>query len=95
VTFPTSRSVKGAEKRELRARVHALERIARAPVSHLRLLQAWGNNVRRRELKGRRYLVLAHGRTGFVLREFENGERVVSSYRSVTNRSREGPERSG
>jgi len=44
---------------------------------------AWKNNPRRRELYGRRCRVLARGKLGTVLVEFENGERVTTSGRAL------------
>jgi hypothetical protein len=45
---------------------------------------AWANNPRRRELKGRRCIVLARGAMASVLIEFpDTGERVVTSRRAL------------
>lgn len=45
---------------------------------------AWGNNSRRRELKGRRCELLATGRMGTVLVRFlDTGERVTTSRRAL------------
>ena len=52
------------------------------------LTYAWGNNPRRAELKGRRCHIVAKGRMGTVLLEFDNGERVTSSYRAVRTADR-------
>lgn len=44
----------------------------------------WGNNPRRAELKGRRCRVLVKGQTmGTILIEFENGEKVTTSWRAI------------
>jgi hypothetical protein len=44
---------------------------------------AWRNNERRAALYGRRCRIVATGRMGTVLVEFENGERVTTSHRAV------------
>jgi hypothetical protein len=44
----------------------------------------WGNNPRRRELKGRRCRAVARGRMNTVLVEFvDTGERVTTSSRAL------------
>jgi hypothetical protein len=50
---------------------------------------SWGNNPRRAELKGRRCRIVATGKMGSALVEFENGERVVTSRRAVRSLSKE------
>lgn len=44
---------------------------------------AWGNNEKRSTLKGRRCRILARGTMRSVLIEFEEGEKVVSSFRAL------------
>lgn len=45
---------------------------------------AWGNNERRRELKGRRCRKVARGAKGTVMVEFlDTGERVTCSFRAL------------
>ncbi len=44
---------------------------------------AWGNNPRRAALKGRRCRILARGGKGTVLVQFDDGERVTTSYRAL------------
>jgi len=45
---------------------------------------AWGNNSRRRELRGRQCRVVARGAMRTVLVEFlDNGERVTTSARAL------------
>ena len=46
-------------------------------------LYAWRNNERRAALYGRRCRIVASGKMGTVLVEFENGERVTTSHRAV------------
>lgn len=48
------------------------------------LVFAWGNNARRRELRGRRCVIEARGTMGTVLVRFlDTGERVTTSYRAL------------
>jgi len=48
------------------------------------MVYAWGNNPRRAELKGRACKVIVNGqRMNSCLVEFESGERVVVSRRSL------------
>lgn len=47
----------------------------------------WGNNEKRATYKGRRCRILARGTMRSVLIEFENGERTVSSVRSLRRSS--------
>jgi hypothetical protein len=45
---------------------------------------AWGNNARRRALRGRRCVIEARGAMGTVLVRFlDTGERVTTSYRAL------------
>jgi len=44
---------------------------------------AWRNNESRAALYGRRCRILATGKMGTVLVEFEDGERVTTSHRAV------------
>jgi hypothetical protein len=46
-------------------------------------LYVWRNNERRAALCGRRCRIVAAGKMGTVLVEFENGERVTTSHRAV------------
>jgi hypothetical protein len=50
------------------------------PFTHV---YAWRNNERRAALYGRRCRIVAAGRMGTVLVEFENGERVTTSHRAL------------
>jgi hypothetical protein len=51
-----------------------------SPFTHV---YSWRNNERRAGLHGRRCRIVASGRMGTVLVEFENGERVTTSHRAV------------
>lgn len=44
---------------------------------------AWGNNPKRAAMKGRLCRVIASGRMGSVLIEFENGQREITSRRAL------------
>jgi len=50
------------------------------PVTHV---FRWGNNSKRATLKGRGCCVIASGKKGSKLVEFENGQKEVVSYRSL------------
>ena len=43
------------------------------------LVYAWGNNEKRATYRARRCRIVARGRMGSVLVEFDNGERTVTS----------------
>lgn len=47
------------------------------------MIYYWGNNEKRRTLKGRRCRILARGKMRSVLVEFENGQREIVSYRAL------------
>lgn len=44
---------------------------------------AWGNNPKRATMKGRMCHIVATGKMGSVLIEFENGQREISSRRAL------------
>jgi hypothetical protein len=52
-------------------------------VSSFTHVYTWRNNERRAALYGRRCRIVAAGKMGTVLVEFENGERVTTSHRAV------------
>lgn len=43
----------------------------------------WGNNSKRRTLKGRECIIIKRGKMNSILIEFENGQREIVSRRSV------------
>jgi hypothetical protein len=43
----------------------------------------WGNNPKRKELKGRRCRILVRGTMRSVLAEFDDGEKVICSFRAL------------
>jgi len=43
----------------------------------------WGNNEKRATMKGRACRIVAKGKKGSVLIEFENGQREITSYRAI------------
>ena len=43
----------------------------------------WGNNKKRKTLKGRECKVIARGKMNSILIEFKNGQREIVSRRSV------------
>jgi len=43
----------------------------------------WGNNPKRATMKGRVCRIIATGKMGSVLIEFENGQREISSRRAI------------
>lgn len=47
---------------------------------------AWGNNPKRKTLKGRRCRIVASGKMGSCLVEFENGQQEVVSRRALRKR---------
>jgi hypothetical protein len=50
----------------------------------MRYTYAWGNNPKRKTLKGRTCIVLASGKMGSVMVEFtDNGQREVVSRRAL------------
>lgn len=46
-------------------------------------IYAWGNNTKRKTMKGRRCRVLARGRKNSIMIEFENGQREIVSRNSI------------
>ena len=44
---------------------------------------AWGNNSKRAQYKGKPCIVLARGRMGSIMIEFENGDRLITSRYAV------------
>ena len=47
------------------------------------MIYHWGNNPKRATLKGRKCRILARGKMGSILIEFENGQREIVSWRAV------------
>jgi len=52
---------------------------------------SWGNNPKRKELKGRRCVVLAAGAKNSRLIEFENGQKEIVSRRALREAPPEQP----
>lgn len=48
----------------------------------------WGNNEKRKLLKGRRCSIIARGKKNSIMIEFENGQREIVSLRSVVRTGR-------
>lgn len=57
--------------------------LKRAVLMGFDLVYVWGNNPVRAQLKGRRCRVLAKGKMGSILLEFEDGYKTVTSWRAV------------
>lgn len=53
----------------------------------------WGNNPKRRGMKGRQCKLLAVGKMNSVLVEFENGQKECVSRRAIRRVKRSGQER--
>ena len=49
----------------------------------MRYRYTWGNNPKRAQMKGRICRLLASGKKGSVMIEFENGQREITSRRAL------------